>query len=76
MAGFPEEKREQYLNELPKLGEKARILLFDMLTKYYIIDNDEKRAIKALEVFRNYAKDLDYDKLTAKLGEIDGKEEV
>ena len=73
MVELPAEKEKEYLSILPKLNEDGRILLFDTLTEYYIIGSEEKQAEKALDFFREFAKDSDYDKLTKSLNEIKDK---
>ncbi len=71
MVELPQEKQKEYLTVLPKLNEDGRILLFDTLTQYYIVDSEQKKTEKALELFRNFADDTDYAKLTENLKELD-----
>ncbi len=67
---LPDEKKKEYKKVLLDLGEEGRILLFDTLTKHYLLDYEEKRTEKALELFRDFSKDLDYDKLQSQLNEL------
>lgn len=76
LTTIPQEKKEEYLSLLPTLKEEGRILLFDTLVKYFQIDSEEKRVIKALEFFREFSKDGDYDKLTTKLEALDNEVEI
>lgn len=69
-VNLPDEKKKEYTKVLSDLGEEGRILLFDTLTKHYLLDYEEKRTEKALELFREFASDLDYDKLQSELKKL------
>lgn len=71
ISSLPDDKKQQYIELLPKLDEKGRAYLLDMLADYGIVEEARKESNEAINDFKEFAKDQDYDKLQGKLNKND-----
>lgn len=69
-TNITEERRQTFIKMVPNMGEQERKDLLELLTEVYIMDLEEEENNKKSEIFRDYLKTFDYDKMKERLASI------
>ncbi len=69
-TNITEERRQAFIKMVPNMDEQERKDLLELLTEFYIMDLEEEENNKKTEIFRDYLKTFDYDKMKERLAAI------